>query len=347
MIRKKVYPKSFFYILIPFILVSLSIILFCKIKRGHQFLGQQIVVMKGWEGFADRLQVLSHCLHYCKLHNAAICIDWRDYMWGQESLDFSDYFEIINVPVVTLSDVIERVKQGAVISPPAWTLETLSVVNNESLRFKEYECEFNNSYDRIDAEIIVTNCKGIRTYHIDNLISNIRLKKNIAEIISSRLQNVEIPYTVIHLRGTDRLAESSLEDSIKPAVELIKVQPPHINARMYVISDMKQMVDMWVDYFPQTKKLYSDYEIYKLPDNLRSGTHKMTKEVLEFYGLKKHNMNIDTIFDFIVISFSKWCFGNSKESTYTKMGKFIGQSGKIGVSKWLGGFYPVTSSLKT
>ena len=59
---------------------------------------QQILVVKGWEGFADRLQALSHCMNYCIKYNAAICIDWRDYMWGQDNEDFSDYFEIVGIP---------------------------------------------------------------------------------------------------------------------------------------------------------------------------------------------------------------------------------------------------------
>ena len=57
----------------------------------------QILLLKGWEGFADRLQVLSHCINYCKVNQAAICVDWRDNMWGQETFDFHDYFEIIGI----------------------------------------------------------------------------------------------------------------------------------------------------------------------------------------------------------------------------------------------------------
>jgi hypothetical protein len=336
--------KSLYYSVIPIILF-LMVILFCYLvnkvySNEKMFNGQQIVVMKGWEGFADRLQVLSHCLHYCRLHKASICIDWRDYMWGQETLDFSDYFEIVGVNVVSIADVIERMKQGTTILPSQWNLEKISSVPNESTRGEEYDCPFNNSYKRVNSEIIVSNTKGFRTWHINNLTSNIRLKENIATIIASRLKKLEIPFTVIHLRGTDRLSNLTLEESIKPAVDIIKLQPEYITERMYVLSDMKEMINLWMSKFPKTKKLYNDYEIYKLPTNLNSGTHQIPKDVMEFYGLKKHNMNIDTIYDFLIISSAKWCFGNSKDSTYTNMASFIRKGGNSGVSKWLRDFYP-------
>ena len=330
----KVYICIFILILFLFLIVAVSL----NFKKS-KYQGQQIVVMKGWEGFADRLQVLSHCLHYCIVHKAAICVDWRDEMWGQENLDFSDYFEIIGIPVVTLSDVIQRVKQGASVYPTAWDLETIENVPNETTHFDQYKLTFNNDYKRINSEIIINNTKAYRVWHLDNLISNIRLKKSIADVISSRLKNLERPYTVIHLRGTDRLSNLSLEDSIKPAVDKINLQSAHILKRLYVISDMDSMINLWKTKFPQTEKVYNDSEIDKLPDET-NGTHQLSKEVLQFYNIKKHNMNIDTITDFLIICFASWSFGNSKESTYTSLGKFMNQGGAIGISKWLHGFYP-------
>ena len=67
--------------------------------------------------------------------------------------------------------------------------------------------------------------------------------------------------------------------------------------------------------------------------------------MLEFYNIKKHNMNIDTITDFLTICFTNWSVGNSKESTFTGLGKFMNQGGALGVSKWLHGFYPINTNL--
>ena len=340
-VKKILLNKLYIFIFILFLVVGIIIKKLYNVEYHQE---QQIVLMKGWEGFADRLQVLSHCLNYCIIHKAAICVDWRDDMWGQEKLDFSDYFEIIGIPVVSLSDVIQRVKGGASVYPKAWNLETISDVPNESTHFDQYKLTFNNDYKRINSQIIINNTRAYRVWHLDNLISNIRLKKHISEIISSRLTNLERPYTVIHLRGTDRLSNLSLEDAIKPAVDKIKLQPAHIVKRMYIISDMESMITLWKTKFPQTKKLYNDSEIYKLPDET-NGTHQLSKEVLDFYNIKKHNMNIDTITDFLIICFASWTFGNSKESTYTSLAKFMNQGGVVGISKWLHGFHPKKKDL--
>jgi hypothetical protein len=37
-----------------------------------------VLLMKAMEGFADRFQVLAHCIRYCKKHNTALCVDWSD-----------------------------------------------------------------------------------------------------------------------------------------------------------------------------------------------------------------------------------------------------------------------------
>jgi hypothetical protein len=354
-VKKIILNKLYIFIVILLLLLflflfGLKLCLFSK-KKSHNLEcdceyheGQQIVVMKGWEGFADRLQVLSHCLNYCIVHKAAICIDWRDEMWGQKTLDFSDYFEIIGIPVVTLSDVITLVKKGASVYPTSWNLETIESVPNETTHFEQYKLTFNNDYKRIQSQILINNTKAYRVWHLDNLISNIRIKKSVADVIISRLKNLERPYTVIHLRGTDRLSDLSLEDSINHAVEKINLQPDHALKRMYVISDMKSMIDLWKIKFPQTKKVYNDSEIHKLP-NEKNATHHLSKEMLEFYNIKKHNMNIDTITDFLTICFTNWSVGNSKESTFTALGKFMNQGGALGVSKWLHGFYPINKNL--
>ena len=42
----------------------------------------------------------------------------------------------------------------------------------------------------------------------------------------------------------------------------------------------------------------------------------------------------------VIICFANWSFGNSKDSTYTSLAKFMNQAGVLGISKWLHGFYP-------
>jgi hypothetical protein len=173
----------------------------------------------------------------------------------------------------------------------------------------------------------------------------LRLTRSTADIISARLAGLETPYTAIHLRGTDRLCNLTLADAIKSAITVFKDQPPHVKARQYVISDMRDLVDLWLLGEPNARQLSTDYAIHKLPAGSQ-GTHQLPAAVLEFYGVKKHTMNIDTITDFLIICFANWSFGNSKESTYTRMAAFMRQGGKKGVGRWLHGFEPKATAFE-
>jgi hypothetical protein len=62
-------------------------------------------------------------------------------------------------------------------------------------------------------------------------------------------------------------------------------------------------------------------------------------EELDFYKISKHELNLNTITDFLVISFANIASGN-KDSLFLKMGKFLRAGGIHGVSKWLRGFIP-------
>lgn len=299
---------------------------------------KQVLVFKGWEGFADRLQVLSDCIHYCLKHDALLCVDWRDYMWGQKTEDFSDYFELVNVNVISLADVIKRLENGSSIKPSVWTPKLLSEPPSELIHFSNFKLNFSN-YEKIDSDIVVVNGKGVRTWHIDNLINNIKIKDNLIPIITNRLINIKLPYTTVHLRGTDRLSA----DPLKTATNEYEGLAPHMKARVFVVSDMKELIDTWTTQFPSSLRVEEDPCIFKMPSG-KQGTHMYEQESLDFYGVTKHELNINTIVDFLVLSFGSWTVGN-KNSVFISMARMIRQAGVQGISKWLNGFSPPRAPL--
>lgn len=305
---------------------------------------RQIVVMKGWEGFADRLQCLSHLLHYCIVNNADICIDWRDDMWGQEKYDFHDYFEIVGVNTITINKVLERIKNGASVIPSTWSLTDIINPPNPTILFNSYTYIIDSSYKKIDKDIIITNCKGNRIWHIDNLITNIRLKKDISDIIITRINKLQLPFTAIHLRGTDRLNNKPTTESIKPAVEKFNKLHDYAKKNIYVFSDMKEMITLWKEQCPQTNTLFDDYSIYKIPNAALStekkGTHQYNKSFLDYFSITKHDINLDSLTDFIILCYANFIIGNNSESCFTQMCIFISSCGKKGISKWLHGYEP-------
>lgn len=299
---------------------------------------QQVLVIKGWEGFADRLQVLSDGIHYCIKNDAALCIDWRDYMWGQKKEDFSDYFDIVNVTVVQLSDVANRLEKGASIMPSVWTPKLLREPPSEIIHFGNFKLNFDN-YAKINSDIVVVNGKGLRTWHIDNLINNIKVKDSVIPIVVGKINKLKLPYTAIHLRGTDRFSPESLKTL---TAEYDGLQP-HAKARVYLVSDMKDLVEAWVAKNPTSLRIDENPCIFKIPPGSQ-GTHMYEQETLDYYNVSKHDLNVNTIVDFLVIAFANWTYGN-KASVFISMAHMMRQAGVQGVSKWLNGYIPPRAAL--
>ena len=297
--------------------------------QGEQKKEQQILVLKGWEGLADRLQSLSHCMNYCIKFNAAICVDWRDYMWGQGKRNFSDYFQIVGIPVVSLETVLKRIEEGAKVNPPAYTLSHLEAPPAEIIHFSEFASKIDNNCLKQEGDIIVHNSKGTRMWHLSNLIQNLRIAEEIRPSIISKLSRLYLPYTSIHLRGTDRKTDSTLKFVFDNYDQL----PPHAKARSYIISDMSSLTEEWLALHPESHIIDETAPVLKIPPG-KQGTHMLLEEVLEFYGITKHELNINTITDFLVIAFASWGVGHG-ESTFTRLATFLRQGGAIGISKWL------------
>jgi hypothetical protein len=305
-------------------------------------MNKQVVLMKGVEGFADRLQVLSHLIHYCKMNDAILCVDWRDDMWGQGKLDFWHYFIIKGVNCIELNEVVELVRKGAILTPNHWNLQNLIDPPNRTLNHDRYIGPImKNSYEKISGEIIITNSRGHRIYHSDNMCENICLRPEIAEIIKKRFEHFFLPCTIIHLRGTDRYDTQMIDDCFKQFQDL----PPHARCRVYVTSDMKDLIDKWIEKVPQSQLLNKESRILQLPFETKQGSHQQSAEVLEFYGVTKHDMNIDTITDFVGLFFATESIGVDK-SLFFKMTRFMNKEGPESLSHWLGGWQPQRKSLK-
>ena len=290
---------------------------------------QQILVVKGWEGFADRLQALSHCMNYCLKYKAAICVDWRDYMWGQGKEDFDDYFKIVGIPVIPLATVLSRVTAGASINPIAYTYELLRDPPSQVIHFPEFQSKIDNSCPKQEGDIIVHNSKGLRMWHLNNLIQNICVAESARNQIIQQLSGLQLPYTSIHLRGTDRKTDTTILHVTGGYAAL----PPHAKVRSYVITDMRVLAEEWIQKNPESRYVNENAPVLKIAPGTQ-GTHMLAAEVLEFYGITKRELNLNTIADFLVIAFASWGVGHG-ESTFTRLASFMRQGGSIGVGKWL------------
>ena len=260
-------------------------------------------------------------------------------MWGQDKTDFTDYFEILGVLSVPLSTVIDKVKKGAVINPPAYTLEHITNPPSPLIHFPDFNSGICKSSLKQEGDIIVHNSKGDRVWNLNNLILNLRISEKIAPIIIKNLGGLQIPYTAVHLRGTDRSEEVTLQKYMEDYDALL----PHDKVRSYVVSDTNSYINEWTQKYPDAIVLNKNAPVLKILSGSK-GTHMMSAEVLEFYGVSKHDLNINAITDFLVIAFSSNNIGN-KDSIFTKFAVFMRNATDVGVHLWLN-WSPPRVSLK-
>jgi hypothetical protein len=114
---------------------------------------KQIVVLKGAAGFCDRLQVLSYCVQYCLKNDAILCVDWRDNFWGQGKLDFSDYFDLIDIETISLNDVLNKINNETKIYPAAWNYDEIKSVPNNTHDFNRFVLKFDKELEKIDRAL--------------------------------------------------------------------------------------------------------------------------------------------------------------------------------------------------
>ena len=283
--------------------------------------------MKGWQGFADRLQLLSHLLNYCKKNNATICVDWRDKIWGQEVEDFSDYFEVIGIPTIRIHEVVAKVKAGASVFPSTWTLEMLEKPSTKEAYDDKYKLLLTENNAVIPGDILVTCSKGLRQWSSTILGDHLRFKQSIADEIISKL-NVQRPYCLVHLRGTDRGVEGLFEMYVEGYENIQSDRKENT----YIISDSPTYIRKWLELYPNSKMAIQNPPVLQLPD-AGKGTHLIGSEDLALLGIKKHDLNINLLTDFMLYGFSNINVGFS-ESAFVIMGRLFSKSGVP--KKWLG-----------
>ena len=279
-----------------------------------------IILIKGNEGFADRLQVLSHCIQYCLKHDAYLCVDWRDHMWGQNKYDFFDFFDISGIKIMNLEDVVRYAKDGARILPNNVTIDLIEAVPLKIGGF-EYSLPndiLNNGFKKIDSDIVVFNTSKHRNYFRNNLLKNIALKPHICQIIKDKLKDIKFPYNMVHLRGTDRMESNTNEVLINTLSDkFTNNKNININDTLYIISDSKILIELWMKKYPNSKVFNPFNNLLRLNNTTNKATHKFTEVELKRHYIDKFNLNIDTLTDFIGLCYAKHIIGNEKSLFYS------------------------------
>lgn len=300
-----------------------------------------VIMFRALEGWCDRLQVLSHCFKYCSQYNTAICVDWDDVVWGGGEFDFNDCFEIVGgIKTMTKKQVCLLAASGRCdIRPKCWNAEKMwSPLRTETFQ-KDHQGEFMEfEFQKCPGDILVTNGNGNRTWDMREIVKHLRFKPAVMEGIQERLKDFDPNSCVVHLRGTDRPDEKG--NYMEKSAEAVKDLPYQI----FVVTDDPKLWKRFHELVPRAKLVNPNAILLRIPTPEGRGTHQQDPKDLKKLGVKKWDMMLDLLADWVALVSARQACGRS-ESTYFEMARRLNQRGEPEWSKVFGGWVPYSKSI--
>lgn len=276
---------------------------------------EKYVIVKGWEGFCDRLQMLSYGINIALRFNRTLYVDWRDRIWTHDDSDFYRYFKLVGIPHLTSTDIIPKDasvypvfwKRGFDMPADEWMYEVRSWVEFDPL-------EASRTLGTHFEDVWVVPGLGSRSYDFTELAKHLRLTEETVQQVAPFLPETPTTLPVVHLRGTDRAVPEGAWDRLRQAAPVA-----------LVLSDDKALADRWMAESPESL--------------LSSGSrvagsvagHKLSAAELQKHGLTKHEMNIQLIADFLLLASAAEAYALNEESLFFKMARLF--SGVGGAAK--------------
>jgi hypothetical protein len=285
---------------------------------------KQIVVFKSAAGFADRLRALTHCIQYCVQFNAALCVDWdEDFVWN---LPFDEFFELEGVQRVSKAYVLRRIQQGAKLSKP-WKITDLihPIWVRADLFNKEYEGILTKPViEKHEGEIIVTNGCGVFLYVEEVIVNNLRLKKDVVREMLPTIKKFNPEHIMVHLRGTDKASAKDYDEMKRQFRDFTK----DTDDVACLVADSKELADDWIAEFPKSVLFRPNASVFKIPKLLDPkgvprGSHLLFPQELKMYGVTKRQLALETMIDFLTLSFAPAALGR-KESLFFETARYFG-----------------------
>ena len=266
------------------------------------------LISKGWEGFCDRLQCLSHCVSLALNYNRILCVDWEDRIWSHGEGGFYRYFDLVDLPYITSAEQIPRDLE---VFPAFWR-RGLGLPVDEWVHKLKDELVFDPQEGKHYEAVWVHPGVGFRAFDFDQLPKHLRLNAEAAGEIKPLLEKAPPNLPVVHLRGTDRPLSEERWQAVRQAAPVA-----------CVISDDATLVRRWLD---------ESSDSVVLSDTLVEGQtagHKLDPQSLDKIGLDKHRMNIRLLADFILLAAAKDAHALNEESVFFKMARLFGACGGV------------------
>ena len=298
---------------------------------------KQVVVFKTAAGFGDRLRALTQCIGYCVKYDAELCVDWDDdLVWN---IPFEDIFDLKGIKLVKKHVVLYRMKCGAKVNPPCWTIKDLMtpVWIRPDIFDKKYMGILEEpKIKRMSGDILITNGVGVFLFIEDIILRHLHLKQSVCDEIIPYLEKLNPEHIVVHLRGTDKASSKDYDTMKRQFGEYTK----DTTDVACIMTDSKELADDWMSEFPKSVLYRPESSAFKIPklfgdDGKPRGSHLLFPHELKQYGITKRMIAIETIIDFMATSFALSSMGR-KESLFYDTARMMGfsKSNQIFMNGW-------------
>ena len=266
------------------------------------------LVSKGWEGFCDRLQCLSHCVGIALQSQRVLYVDWEDRIWSHGHGGFFRYFCLVDLCYVSRA---EDIPKELPVFPPFWT-RGLGLPADEWIHKVQDEVVFDLQKVGANEPVWVHPGVGFRAYDFHQLPQHLRLSAEAASEILPLLDQVVDALPVVHLRGTDRPMSEERWAALRQSAPVANV-----------ISDDRVLAQRWMRESPQSVLLSNT-----LVEEKNAG-HKLDAKTLSHYGLSKHAMNIRLLADFLILARASEAYALNEHSVFFSMARLFGACGGV------------------
>lgn len=177
-------------------------------------------VLKGIEGFGDRLQCLLQAIQYCEYTKRILVIDWRDSNWQQDESDkIENYFSIENIKTENINSFLSKHSRSNSVNPNSWVDKISDSKYQKFLYNKEYSQVDNKIYKLIihnkkndfKEDIVVYPGIGHRSF-VSKYFKYIKFNDHIVQKANKTLgyENLKsFEYNCIHLRSQNKIWSGS------------------------------------------------------------------------------------------------------------------------------------------
>ena len=261
------------------------------------------LVVKALLGFGDRLESLKMCVDYAIKYNLKLYIDWSDNTWKE---GFYRYFSL-DVDMFTLDEITD----AETVYPEYWKGKLNERLTLEPYNSRSAELDVGQLTTPLPYDVIVTVCSGRRSLYDDCFFFAKRFRVIDTRIVEEVKRRRDV-YMLenkwgIHLRGTDRASSLAYKHKRMSELTIRLVSQGLFNgAKIVVVSDDKDYIDMWKQRFPE----------FPIITNITESTGRTGKHLINTES--KDQNNVDLLIDFFTLASCQRIYSTSPDSRFAK-----------------------------